>query len=90
MVKVEVVYVAGDKSTLHMTLDLEQGSTVIDALNQSGIYQTHPETKNCSVGIFAKIVTLDTILKEGDRVELYRSLARDPKEKRRQQARLKK
>ena len=90
MVKVELVYVASDKSTVHLALDLNRGARVIDALNASGIYQSHPETKDLSVGIFAKTVPLDTLLKEGDRVELYRPLARDPKEKRRQQARLKK
>ena len=39
-----------------------------------------------SIGIFGKRVTLDKILKEGDRIEIYRPLIRDPKEARRLRA----
>lgn len=87
MVKVELVYVASDKTTAFYSLNLSSGATVVDALNASGIYVSHPETKELPVGIFATLVSLETLLKDGDRVEIYRPLARDPKEKRRQQAR---
>lgn len=90
MVKVELVYVAQDGATLHLNMDLKQGSTVYDALIKSEIYDSYPETKDLSFGIYAKQVTLDTVLKEGDRIEIYRPLERDPKEKRRQLARKKK
>lgn len=90
MVRVELVYVAKDGTGLHLNLDLPQGITVGDALEQSGIYNLHPETKELSVGIYARQVSRDTVLKEGDRIELYRPLVRDPKEKRRQLARVKK
>lgn len=86
MVKIELVYVAVDRSTVHMVLDLKQGATVFDALNASGIYNTHPETRNMVVGIYAKQVSLEHVLQEGDRVEIYRPLVLDPKEKRRQKA----
>jgi putative ubiquitin-RnfH superfamily antitoxin RatB of RatAB toxin-antitoxin module len=39
------------------------------------------------VGIYSKIVAKDTPLRDGDRIELYRPLAIDPKEKRRLLAR---
>ena len=90
MVQIELVYVAKDRTTMQVKMDLTQGSTVADALIESGIYHVHPEAKNLPVGIYAKQVTLDTVLKEGDRVEIYRPLALDPKEKRRQRARLNK
>ena len=90
MVKVELVYVATDGSTMHLNLDLKSGATVLDALNDSGVYTLYPETKECAVGIYARQVSLDTVLKSGDRVEIYRSLVRDPKEKRRQLAKVKK
>lgn len=90
MVTVELVYVARDKTTVHLKMDLQQKATVADALSEAGIHHTHPETRDMLVGIYAKQVSLDTVLKDGDRVEIYRPLARDPKEKRRQQARLKK
>lgn len=86
MVKVELVYVTAEKKTVHMTLDLHHGATVFDALSASGIYQTYPETRDMPVGIYAKQVSLEQVLQEGDRVEIYRPLVLDPKEKRRQKA----
>lgn len=38
------------------------------------------------VGIFGKKKSVDTILRDGDRVELYRPLLADPKESRRRRA----
>jgi len=90
MVKVELVYVAEDKATFHLKLDLKEGTILIDALNKSGIYTSRPETRTMSVGIYASLVPLDPLLKEGDRIEIYRPLTCDPKEKRRQLAKLKK
>jgi uncharacterized protein len=90
MVKIELVYVAENGSVVHLSMDLKQGATVGDALNESGIYNSHPETKELPVGIYAKLVSLSDVLKDGDRVELYRGLTRDPKEKRRQLAKKKK
>ncbi|MCL9683223.1 RnfH family protein [Legionella maioricensis] len=90
MVKIELVYVPKDGATLHLSMDLKQGATVADALIKSGVYDLYPETKGLSVGIYARQVSLDAVLKEGDRVEIYRPLALDPKEKRRQRARLNK
>ncbi|WP_454786137.1 RnfH family protein [Legionella sp. WA2024007413] len=86
MVKVELVYVAIDKTVQHRVLELEPGATVLDALNVSGIYEDYPETQGMSVGIYAKQVSLEQVLQEGDRIEIYRPLVLDPKEKRRQKA----
>jgi putative ubiquitin-RnfH superfamily antitoxin RatB of RatAB toxin-antitoxin module len=90
MIKIELVYVTVDRHTVHLTQELQSGATVADALNASRIHSTHPETREMSVGIYAKQVSLDRVLKDGDRVEIYRPLALDPKETRRQRARLKK
>lgn len=62
--------------------------TVQDMLLASGIHDLHPETKHFSVGIFANLVDGATLVKPGDRIEVYRPLKRDPKEKRRLQAKL--
>jgi putative ubiquitin-RnfH superfamily antitoxin RatB of RatAB toxin-antitoxin module len=90
MVKIELVYVSLNQSAVHIQLDLCEGSSVSDALTESKIYELYPETRVCAVGIFSKVVSLDTLLRDGDRIELYRSLVIDPKEKRRQLARNKK
>ena len=86
MAKVELIYVTSDKVTIHLAMNLNSGATVSDALIASRIHDTHPETKNLPVGIYAKQVALDQILKDGDRIEIYRTLLLDPKEKRRLKA----
>ena len=39
-----------------------------------------------AVGIFSRKVPLDHVLRDGDRIEIYRPLTADPKEMRRQRA----
>ena len=63
-------------------------STVLDAVQQSGILEKYKEidlSKN-KVGIHAKTVQLDNILEDMDRVEIYRELINKPIDARRQRA----
>lgn len=90
MEKIEVVFVAENQKVLHAKLDLPLGATVADALNAAKVFELHPEAKEYAIGIYARLVSLDTVLKDGDRVELYRPLNADPKENRRKRARSKK
>lgn len=90
MLKVEIMYITPEHKPIQLALELESGATVSDALILSGIYQSYPETKTLPIGIYAKLVPLDTVLKAGDRMEIYRPLALDPKETRRKKALLKK
>jgi len=89
MLDIELVYSREDKSLVHLSLKLPEGSTVSQALEQSGIFASHPETRHLSMGIFSKIVTLHTPLQQGDRIEIYRALRLNPMEKRRQKAKKK-
>ena len=89
MVRVELVYVASTKSVIQLKLNLNPGATVADAIHSSGIYDLHPETKDMPVGIYAELVAMDRVVKDGDRIEIYRPLTVDPKEKRRLRARVK-
>ncbi|STX27793.1 protein yfjF [Legionella beliardensis] len=86
MVNVEIVYVASDQTLTHLHCTLPNGATVNDALLQSGLYSRCPETQGLPVGIFSKRVEGTTTLKSGDRIEIYRPLSNDPKEKRRARA----
>lgn len=86
MVEVELVYIPAKAPIVHQHLSLHSGASVADALDASGILLSHPEVKAFSVGIFSKQVELETKVKSGDRIEIYRSLLIDPKEKRRQRA----
>ena len=87
MVKVELVYLPEGRDAVHLHLNVVPMSTVTDVLHQSGLLQSHPEVNAFSVGIFSKVVSLNTVVKSGDRIEIYRPLVLDPKEKRRQRAR---
>lgn len=84
---VEVVYATAAKQKL-LAVKVPAGSSVEEAVRRSGILTEFPEidlTVN-KVGIFAKACKLDTVLREKDRVEIYRPLIADPKEVRRQRA----
>ena len=85
--KVEVIYAERGAQEI-VSVDLEEGATALDALHESGLAAHHPgiEPGNTAIGIFGRCVPPETLLKEGDRVEIYRPLAVDPKEARRAKA----
>lgn len=85
--RVEVAY-ARPESQLILEVDGEEGITVAEAIERSGITKAYPEINldEQKVGIFGKATTLKTVLVEGDRVEIYRKLIADPKEARRKRA----
>jgi putative ubiquitin-RnfH superfamily antitoxin RatB of RatAB toxin-antitoxin module len=77
---VEVAYALPERQTL-LILEVEEGITVQVAIEASGILDRYKQidlTKD-RVGIFSKFTTLDTVLREKDRVEIYRPLIADPK-----------
>ncbi len=86
MVNVELVYAPIASALIHLHLDVSEGATVGDVLNQSGLLDSLPEIRGLSVGIFSKQVDLSVKVKSGDRIEIYRPLLIDPMEKRRQRA----
>lgn len=87
MLRIEVVYAEPDAQPL-IRLELAVGSTVADALRHSGIFRLCPalEDAQLPLGIFGRRVTPETLLCDGDRVEIYRALKVDPKEARRRRA----
>jgi putative ubiquitin-RnfH superfamily antitoxin RatB of RatAB toxin-antitoxin module len=87
MIHVEVIY-ATDKNVEIVPLSVEPGSTVLSAINQSGIISKFPDINLDfnKVGIFSKLCNLDTVVNDGDRLEVYRPLKADPKDARRMRA----
>ena len=84
---VEVAYALPDKQSL-VSLEVEKGTTLQEAIEASGILDSFEQidlTKD-RVGIFSKFATLDTVLCEKDRVEIYRPLIADPKQVRKERA----
>jgi len=81
---VGVCYAEADRQ-LWMRLEVPNDSSVLDAVTRSGILQRFPEIDfNINkTGVYGKIVALDSPLKEGDRVEIYRAITADPKTVRR-------
>jgi putative ubiquitin-RnfH superfamily antitoxin RatB of RatAB toxin-antitoxin module len=86
-ISVEVVYALPEQQ-LRVTLQVPRGTTVGEAIKMSELPMTYPEIDmaRCKLGIFGKLVAADTVLNSGDRVEIYRPLAADPKEARRLRA----
>ena len=85
---IEVAYARPDKQVI-IPLKVSSRTKISNAISQSGVLEMFPEIdleKN-KVGIFGKIAGLDDLLREGDRIEIYRPLIADPKEIRRQRAR---
>jgi hypothetical protein len=69
-------------------LRVAPGTTVGQAIEQSGVLATFPDINLVTqpVGIYGKKKTLETVLRERDRVEIYRPLVADPKDSRRKRA----
>lgn len=86
-IRVSVVHAEPDR-VFSVNLELPPGATVADAIVQSGIRRARPEVEICDdrLGIFARKAGLQTALRDGDRVEIYRPLKIDPKEARRRRA----
>ena len=76
---VGVCYAEADRQSW-LRLEVPNNSTVEQAIELSGLLTRYPEidlTKQ-KVGIFGKLAKLDTIIQEGDRVEIYRQITVDP------------
>lgn len=86
-ITIEVAYAANSRQKM-VTVKLPIGSTAEEAVRKSGLLGEFPEIDLAinKVGIFSKACKLDTVLRDKDRVEIYRPLIADPKEVRRQRA----
>lgn len=81
---IEVVYALPDTQDV-VVLSVAPGTTVAAAVALSGLAQRYSEIDPGSmrIGIFGCIVAGDTVLRDGDRVEIYRALVADAKQARR-------
>jgi putative ubiquitin-RnfH superfamily antitoxin RatB of RatAB toxin-antitoxin module len=85
---VEVAYAGVDGQTV-CRVGLRQGSSVMDAIEASGIADVLPEGRipHDRLGVFGRKVPPHQLLRDGDRVEIYRPLVFDPMDARRRRAR---
>jgi putative ubiquitin-RnfH superfamily antitoxin RatB of RatAB toxin-antitoxin module len=88
--KIQICYAEPDFQLLR-DLTVAEGTTIQQAIMQSGILRevTAIDLTACKLGIYGKLKPADTVLREHDRIEIYRPLIADPKETRRLRAELK-
>ena len=87
MLEIEIVYGLADRQVLK-SMTVAEGTTVREATLKSGLEVAFPELdlQQSPLGIFGKAVKDETVLRDGDRIEVYRPLLIDPKEARRKRA----
>ena len=88
LLKVFVCYTATPTSEFLRELQVAPGATIREAIEESGVLGEHPDIDLAAqpVGLYGKKQALDTVLREHDRVEIYRPLVADPKDRRRSRA----
>ena len=85
--QVEVVFALPDRQVLE-PVEVADGATVAEAIARSGIERRFPgvDLSALQVGVWGRTVDRSRVLREGDRVEIYRPLEIDPREARRLKA----
>ena len=83
MASIEVVYAKPDKQFI-IEIPFIHPMSILDAIHKSTILTLCPDIDLAinKVGIFGEILDLSTVLKDNDRVEIYRPLEMDPMTKR--------
>ncbi len=87
LIQVEVCY-ALPEQVFRIPLTIASGADIAAAIQQSGIAEKAGirDISALPVGVFGKKKTPDSVLKDGDRIEIYRPLTADPMEARRRRA----
>lgn len=87
MIQVEVIYALPHEQKL-LKVEVPQETTLEEAIKISGILNKYPDIDLSSnkVGIFSKLSKLDVVVRDKDRIEIFRPLIADPKEVRRKRA----
>jgi putative ubiquitin-RnfH superfamily antitoxin RatB of RatAB toxin-antitoxin module len=87
LIDVQLCFATEQKQVL-VEIKVQFGTTIQGAINLSELLSTCPEINfsRCKTGIFGKVKPFDTVLRSGDRIEIYRPLTADPMEARRRRA----
>jgi len=86
-ISIELAYALPHEQTL-LKLDVPASTTIADAVKLSGLIEKYPDIDllKGKFGLYGKLSKPDTVLREKDRIEIYRPLIADPKEVRRKRA----
>ena len=87
MIEIQVVFATCSRQVM-IGLEVAEGTTIAESVDQSGIKAQFPveEISQVKFGIWNKVRSSNEVVSEGDRVEIYRPLEADPKEARRRRA----
>lgn len=87
-IAIVVACAEADRQTV-LPLEVPAGCTAGEALLCSGVLASHPgiDGATCGIAIYGVEVPRERVLQAGDRVEVLRPLAEDPRERRRRLAR---
>ena len=87
MIRVEIVYAQPQRS-ISKALQLPAGSLIADALQLAAADEHFRglDLANAAVGVYGRVASRAQLLKDGDRIEIYRPLLEEPKLARRQRA----
>lgn len=83
--QIEVVYALPDR-VWRRTVEVEPGATAAQVLADSGLAEIAGDTQ-IQLGVFGRKVAADYVMQRGERLELYRPLVADPRQRRRRRAR---
>ena len=85
--QVEVIFAESDRQLVHRT-EVAAGAMVSQVLDEACATTAFAGVswREHSVGIFGRVVQPEQVLKEGDRIEIYRPLQADAKTARRRRA----
>jgi uncharacterized protein len=86
-INIEVVYALPSEQVL-LRKSVPVGTSVAEGIRLSGMLAKHPEIDldRNKLGIFGKLTKADAVVRDKDRIEIYRPLIADPKEVRRKRA----
>jgi uncharacterized protein len=86
MITIKMIYApAAPQAITYLECTVPEQTTVYAALQHAAFFSKHPELdlkEHLCVGIYGERVSLDTRLKDQDRIEIYRPLIMDPKTRR--------
>ena len=87
VLNIEVGYALPDQQVL-IALAVEEGTTIREAIARSGLLERFPGLRAGPgrVGVFGRVVDPDALVRDGDRIEIYRPLIADPRDARRERA----
>ncbi len=86
--RAQICYALPEGATL-IDVDCRPGQTLEEVIRVSGVLERHPEIvlESVKAGVYGKLRPLSDLVRDGDRIEIYRPLIADPKESRRRRAR---